>query len=315
LLSYVVRRILIAIPVLLFVSIIAFSLVHLLPGDPARVMLGEDARPELIQALRKELGLDQPLYQQYFSWLIRCAQGDFGRSIQNKQSVAKALAQRLPVTIELTLLAFVLAIVIALPIAIAGATRPNSWVDMAGSTFASIGIAMPSFWLGILLIFLFAVTLRLLPSSGYVPIHESLFQNLRHMALPAFTLGMWLSASVMRMVRAAMIEVLEQDYIRTARSMGFSEKFILWSHALKNVLVPVVTILGLQIGRLIGGAVVTETIFALPGIGRLAVNSIFTRDYPPIQAVVLVMAISVLLTSLVVDILYSLLNPRMRHGE
>jgi len=315
LLSYVVRRLLMAIPVLFFVSIIVFSLIHLLPGDPAISMLGEEARPELIQALRKDLGLDQPLYQQYFSWLRKGLSGDMGRSIQTKQSVAKALGQRLPVTIELTFLAFVISIVISIPLAVGGATRPNSWIDFLGSVFATIGISMPSFWLGILLIYLFAVTLHWLPASGYVPIHQGLLLNLKHMALPAITLGMWLSASVMRLVRSAMAEVLDQDYIRTARSMGLPERFILWTLALKNVLVPVVTILGLQIGRLMGGAVVTETIFALPGIGRLAVHSIFTRDYPPVQAVVLVMAISVLLTSLIVDILYSFLNPRMRYGD
>ena len=314
-LSYVVRRLLMAIPVLFFVSIIVFSLIHLLPGDPAISMLGEEARPELIQALRKDLGLDQPLYQQYFSWLRKGLSGDMGRSIQTKQSVAKALGQRLPVTIELTFLAFVISIVISIPLAVGGATRPNSWIDFLGSVFATIGISMPSFWLGILLIYLFAVTLHWLPASGYVPIHQGLLLNLKHMALPAITLGMWLSASVMRLVRSAMAEVLDQDYIRTARSMGLPERFILWTLALKNVLVPVVTILGLQIGRLMGGAVVTETIFALPGIGRLAVHSIFTRDYPPVQAVVLVMAISVLLTSLIVDILYSFLNPRMRYGD
>jgi peptide/nickel transport system permease protein len=315
LLSYVVRRLLVAVPVLFFVSIIVFSLIHLLPGDPAISMLGEEARPELIQALRKDLGLDQPLYQQYFSWLRKGLSGDMGRSIQTKQSVAKALGQRLPVTIELTFLAFVIAIVISIPLAIGGATRPNSWIDFFGSVFAAIGISMPSFWLGILLIYLFAMTLHWLPASGYVSIHESLLLNLKHMALPAITLGMWLSASVMRLVRSAMAEVLDQDYIRTARSMGLPERFILWTLALKNVLVPVVTILGLQIGRLMGGAVVTETIFALPGIGRLAVHSIFTRDYPPVQAVVLVMAVSVLLTSLIVDLLYSFLNPRMRYGD
>jgi peptide/nickel transport system permease protein len=310
-----VRRLLIAIPVLFLVSIIVFSLIHLLPGDPAVSMLGEEARPELLQALRKDLGLDQPLYQQYFSWLRKCLSGNLGRSIQTKQSVTKALVQRMPVTIELTLLAFLISLVVSIPIAIGSAARPNSWIDLVGSIFAAMGVSMPSFWLGILLIYLFSVSLHLFPASGYIPIHQGLFQNLKHMALPALTLGIWLSASVMRLVRSAMVEVLEQDYIRTARSMGLPERFILWTLAFKNVLIPVVTILGLQIGRLMGGAVVTETIFALPGIGRLAVNSIFTRDYPPVQAVVLVMALSVLLTSLLVDILYSFLNPRARFGE
>ncbi|MBW2056127.1 MAG: ABC transporter permease [Deltaproteobacteria bacterium] len=311
-LNYIIRRLFVAVPVLLLISIIVFLLVHLLPGDPATVMLGEESTPEMIQALRAELGLDQPLHKQYLQWLTRCLSGDFGRSIQTRQPVSEALVQRLPVTIELTLLGFCVSIMIALPIAVASAVRPNSWIDVMGSAFATIGISMPSFWLGILLIYAFAVSLHLLPASGYVPLRESVVQNLLHMVLPAFTLGMWLSASAMRMIRAGMIDVLERPYIRTARAKGLSERRVLWHHALKNAFIPVVTILGLQLGRLMGGAVVTETIFAQPGVGQLAVKSIFMRDFPPVQAIVLVMAISMLLSSLVVDILYSFLDPRIR---
>jgi peptide/nickel transport system permease protein len=310
--TYVIRRLIVAIPVLLLVSIIVFLLIHLMPGDPAMVMLGEEATPEMIEDLREELGLDLPLHIQYLRWLRGILSGDFGRSILTKQPVAEALIHRLPITIELTLLAFLISLLISLPIAVASAVRPNSWIDILGNAIATTGISMPSFWLGILLIFLFAIKLRLFPASGFVPIRDSLLLNLKHMILPALTLGMWLSASVMRMTRSGMIEVLKQPYIRTARSKGLSERAVLWRHALKNAFIPVVTILGLQLGRLIGGAVVTETIFAIPGVGQLAVKSIFMRDFPPVQAIVLVMAISMLLSSLLVDIIYSYLDPRIR---
>ncbi len=191
--TYILRRLLVAVPVLLLISIMVFFLIHLLPGDPVIAMLGEEATPEMIQALREEMGLDKPLYQQYLSWLTHCLSGDLGRSIQTKQPVSKALTQRLPVTIELTLLAFLIALMISLPIAIASAVRPNSWIDLVGSTIATLGIAMPSFWLGILLIYLFAAQLRWLPASGYVPPGENLLQNLRHMILPTMTLGMCLA--------------------------------------------------------------------------------------------------------------------------
>jgi len=312
-LKYIVRRIISALPVLLLVSIMVFLLIHLIPGDPVIAMLGEDATPEMIKALNEELGFDRPLYQQYISWLFRTLQGDLGRSIHNKEPVVKSLMLRLPVTIELTLLAFFVAILISLPIAIAGAIRQNSWIDMIGSAIASAGVAMPSFWLGILLIYLFAAYLRILPASGYIPIQESPFQNIRHMVLPTLTLGMWLSASVMRLVRSGMIEVLRQPYIRTARAKGLPNKIVLIRHALKNAVIPVVTILGMQLGRLMGGAVVTETIFALPGIGQLAVTSIYSRDFPPVQAIVMVMAVAMLLSSIIVDILYSFLDPRIRY--
>jgi peptide/nickel transport system permease protein len=312
-LKYIVRRIISALPVLLLVSIMVFLLIHLIPGDPVIAMLGEDATPEMIKALNEELGFDRPLHKQYISWLFRTLQGDLGRSIHNKEPVVKSLMLRLPVTIELTLLAFFVAILISLPIAIAGAIRQNSWIDMIGSAIASAGVAMPSFWLGILLIYLFAAYLRILPASGYIPIQESPFQNIRHMVLPTLTLGMWLSASVMRLVRSGMIEVLRQPYIRTARAKGLPNKIVLIRHALKNAVIPVVTILGMQLGRLMGGAVVTETIFALPGIGQLAVTSIYSRDFPPVQAIVMVMAVAMLLSSIIVDILYSFLDPRIRY--
>ncbi len=311
-LTYAIRRILIAIPVLILISIIVFLLIHLMPGDPAMMMLGEEATLEQIQELRAELGLDQPLSKQYLGWLIKILSGDLGRSIQTKQPVNAVLLDRLPVTIELIFLAFLISIMIAFPIAIAGAVRPNSWIDIIGSAFATIGISMPSFWLGILLIYFFSVYLHILPASGYVAISESFWQNLRHMILPSITLGMWMSASVMRMARASAIDVLAQPYIRTARSKGLKESTLLWRHVIKNAFIPVLTILGLQLGRLMGGAVVTETIFAQPGMGQMAVRAIFMRDFPPVQAVVLVLAVSMLISSLLVDILYSFLDPRIR---
>lgn len=313
---FLARRALTTLGVLLSVSVMAFSLVLLLPGDPALAILGDQqARDQrLYQALRAELGLDRPLALQYASWAARAARGDLGRSVRTGHPVLGLVIARVAPTIELSALAMLLAIAIALPVGIVSAARPGSWADSVGSVCAMGGVGIPHFLLGILLIYVFAVWLQWLPPSGYAPLADGLGANIRLMLLPAFTLGLGLAAVLMRQIRSALLDVLRQEYITTARSKGVSERRIVGTHALRNALVPVLTIIGLQMGRLFGGAVVVETIFGIPGVGRLAVDSIFFRDFPVVQGVVLVLAVAVLLSNFVTDLLYAVVAPRIRYA-
>ncbi len=314
--TYIVRRALTMIPVVILVSLIAFSVTLLLPGDVALAILGEDkiGDKDLYLATRAELGLDRPIPIQYLDWARRAATGDLGTSLRNKQPVTEAIVQRLAPTIQLTLMSLVLAIVIALPIGVISAVKPNSRADVTGTLFALSGVAIPHFWLGIMLMFVFAVWLRWLPPSGYVSPLEDLAQSLKLMIMPCATLATGLTAIVMRQVRSALIEVMQHEYIVTARAKGLREQVIVATHALKNALIPVVTVIGLQTGRLFGGAVVTETIFSIPGVGRLAVDSISFRDFPTVQGVVIVMALAVLGANLLTDILYAYVDPRIRYS-
>jgi len=302
------------VPVLLLVSMIAFGILFLLPGDPALALLGENlAKDEAkYQALRKELGLDRPLPIQYLDWVTRAFKGDLGTSIRTGQPVRDAVLQRIAPTFQLTLMAAFLAIIVALPIGIFSALRPNSATDVAATGFALAGVAIPNFWLGIMLMFLLAVKLRWLPPSGYISPLEDLGQSLKLMLMPALTLATGLAATITRQVRSVLIEVLQQDYIRTARGKGARERTVVLVHALKNALIPVVTLIGMQIGRLFGGTVTIELIFAIPGMGRLAADSIFFRDFPVLQGIVLVVALVVLFCNLLADILYAYLDPRIR---
>lgn len=313
--AFLLRRLLTMIPVLVLVSLIAFGVTSLLPGDAALAILGESlAKDEkLYQALRRDLGLDQPLYVQYVRWGGRVLTGDLGVSIRSKQPVLEAILQRLAPTVQLTMMSLALALVVALPIGLISAVRPNSWADMAGTVLALSGVAIPHFWLGILLMFFLAVWLGLLPPSGYVRLLEDPLGSLRLMIMPCMTLATGLAAVVTRQVRSALLETLQDDYIRTARSKGLEEQTVVVRHALRNALIPVVTIIGMQTGRLFGGAVVVETIFSIPGIGRLAVDSIFYRDFPVLQGVVLLMAVAVLLINLATDVLYGYIDPRIRY--
>ena len=313
--AFLLRRMLTMIPVLVLVSLIAFGVTSLLPGDAALAILGESlAKDEkLYQSLRRELGLDLPVYAQYLRWGGRVLTGDLGVSIRSKQPVLEAILQRLPPTIQLTMMSLVLALVVALPIGLISAVRPNSWADIVGTVLALSGVAVPHFWLGILLMFLLAVWLGLLPPSGYARLLDDPLASLRLMIMPCMTLATGLAAVVTRQVRSALLEALQDDYIRTARSKGLEERAIVVRHALRNALIPVVTIIGMQTGRLFGGAVVVETIFSIPGIGRLAVDSIFYRDFPVLQGVVLLMAVAVLLINLATDILYGYIDPRIRY--
>jgi peptide/nickel transport system permease protein len=314
--TFLLRRGLQAIPTLLLVTIVTFSISMLLPGDPALAWLGEAQAMDKVayEAIRRELALDQPLPVQYAMWLGRTLQGDLGRSIRNREQVWEGLKARFPVTLQLTVMGMIVAFIVAMPVGIASAIRPNSTLDTVGTILAVSGLAIPSFWLGVLMIYLFALYLGWLPASGYAPPAAGWTTNLWYMALPALVLGLEQAAAIMRQVRSALIEVLHQEYITTAWAKGLREQAVISQHAMRNALIPVVTILGLQTGRLIGGTVVVETIFALPGLGRLAADSIFFRDFPSLQGVILVLALAVFLSNLITDFAYSAIDPRIRYG-
>jgi peptide/nickel transport system permease protein len=314
--EYIARRLLAMVPVLIVISLIAFSLLYLLPGDPALAILGDQfaADKQLYAQLRRDLGLDDPLYVQYLRWLGRVVQGDLGTSARTQESVMSMILIRLPVTGQLGATALSLAVVIGLSAAIVSALRPGSKLDIAASVLALSGVAIPSFWLGIVLIYVVAVVWQLLPTTGYTPPGEDLTLNLKMMVLPAITIGTGLAAVIMRQARSALLEVLQQDYIRTARAKGVREGRVVYGHALKNAMIPVATIIGLQLGNLFAGAAVTESIFAIPGIGRMIVDAIFFRDYPVVQGAVLMLALAVLLANFLTDIFYAYLDPRIRYG-
>lgn len=314
--AYLVGRLAGVVPVALLISLIAFGLLYVLPGDPALAMLGDQlaADKQLYAQLRQELGLDAPLPVQYLRWLGRLAHGDLGTSVRTREPVLESLLGRLPVTIELGLLSLALAVALGLGTALACALHPGGRLDLAASFLAMGGVAIPHFWLGVLLIYLLAVWLQLLPPTGYSPPSEGLGANLATMVMPVLTVGTGLAAVISRQARAALVEVLQQDYVRTARAKGLRGWQVIGDHALKNALIPVATIVGLQLGNLFAGAAVTETIFALPGVGRLVVDAIFLRDYPVAQGAALLMAIAVLAANLATDVVYAYLDPRIRYG-
>jgi peptide/nickel transport system permease protein len=309
----VLRRLLATIPVLLLVTAGVFALLHLTPGDPIDVMMAESVDATVKAALRAELGLDRPIAVQYVTWMGRVLRGDLGRSIRNGEPVIENVGRRIRPSLQLALLAMAISLLVAFPVGIASAVRRNSSVDRVGTTFALFGICMPNFLLALLLIFLFGVTLRWLPISGYVDPAEELVDGLRSLTLPAMTLGLALAAVVTRTLRSSMLEALTEDYVRTARAKGLSEWHVVRGHVLRNALIPVVTVLGLQLGTLIGGAVITEYVFALPGVGRLVVDAVFARDYPTVQGVVLLIALGFIASNFLVDVLYGLIDPRI-HG-
>ena len=309
---FAVRRLLQMIPVLFFVSVIIFVLINLVPGDAARLFLGEEAPPDALAALRHELGLDRPLYVQYLRWVGGMLRGDFGHSFKDNRKVLTTVLQKVPVTGELTIAALAIAWTIAIPAGVVAAWRRRTAVDYSASAAALTGLSIPNFWLGIMLIYLFAVHLRWLPASGFVPLGQDPALNLKTIVMPAFVLGIVLAAVVMRQLRSSMLEVLSADYVRTANAKGLGERVVLVRHALRNAVIPVITVMGIQMGTLFGGAVITETIFALPGLGRLTVESIYGRDYPMLEGVVMFSALAVLAINLVVDIVYSLIDPRIK---
>lgn len=302
------------VPVVILVTTVVFCLI-ILTGDPVRAIVGvgETLTPKQIEIIRHELGLDRPIPVQYVAWLGKVLQGDLGRSNVNGRLVTEELKTRLPVTLQLGIAAWLFSVLIAIPAGIISAVRRGSKLDTFATVITIGGVAVPSFWLGIMLILLFGVTLGWLPTFGFVNIWDNPIESLQRLVLPAFSMGLLLAALNMRQTRSAMLEVLAQDYIRTARAKGLRELTVIWVHALKNALLPVVTLMGLQIGRLFSGAVIIEMLFAIPGMGRLLVYSIFLHDFPVVQACVLIIALAVLFANLATDLLYAYLDPRIRY--
>lgn len=302
---FVLKRILMVIPVLFGVSVIVFSILQLTPGDPAVLALGEFAPPEQLERLREQLGLNDPPHIQYIRWLTKAIRLDLGQSIRSDRPVIQEIKDRLPATGELALYAVLLAALIGIPAGVVSATKPNSVADHVLTVLALAGVSMPVFWQAHMLIMIFAVHLGWLPPSGRLGGWE-------HLVLPVITLGTSAAASITRMTRATMLEALQQDYVRTARAKGLAERAVIFRHTLRNALIPVVTVIGLEFGGLLAGAVITETIFAWPGIGRLAVDAIRTRDFPLIQGVVMTFAFTYVIINLIVDLIYAYLDPRLR---
>ncbi len=312
---YLIRRLLAAIPVMLMVATAVFMLLFLAGGDPASVILGPDARPEQVEDLRVKLGLDQPLHVQVYRWYARLLQGDLGQSIFLNRPVTQAIAERAEPTLILTTLALLVALSIGLPMGILSALRRGQWLD-TGAMFVAIGgVSMPTFWLGLNLIFVFGVVLAWLPVAGYESLSKGLWDNLRYMIMPAVTLGMAQGALLARLTRSMMLETLSEDYVRTARAKGLAERRVVAAHALRNAMIPLLTIIGLIFAALMGGAVITEQVFNIPGVGRLLIQAVTRRDYPVVQGVVLVVAGLYVMINLVVDVLYGYLDPRLRYGR
>jgi peptide/nickel transport system permease protein len=309
---YIVMRIASLVPILFGISVVAFLLIRLIPGDPAIALLGLEADQTSITTLRQQLGLNQPLVVQYFSWLGHILTGDFGRSIQGGRDVLALLLGALGPTAILAVAALLVSLVIAIPAGIIAASRRSTALDYMASFVALCGLSMPSFWLGILLILALSVSVPLFPASGYVSLLQDPIGHLQHLALPAITLGAALAAATMRMTRAAMLEVLRADFVRTARAKGLPRRKVIWGHALGNARIPIVTLLGIQLGQMLGGVVITETIFSWPGIGKLTVDAIFARDYPVVQGSILLIAVLFVLINLATDVIYAFLDPRVR---
>ena len=289
-------------------------IMQIVPGDPARVILGPYASDESVAGLRDRLGLDRPFFEQYLTWLSKAARGDFGQSLLNGQEVAPQLHGRIGPSFELAIVSLVIGLVIAFPIGIISALKPGSAIDIIATVFSQIGVSIPSFWMGILLIIVFSLNLELLPPSGYTPIWEDAGDWLAHIVLPAFTAG-FVSASIQtRFIRSAMLDVLNANYVQTARAKGLNERTVIMRHALRNALINIVTIIGLQITSLFSGIVIVEVVFSWPGLGRLAFNAVEERDYPLLQGAVMVVAIMVTLVNLFVDLLYFLLDPRIEYA-
>ncbi|GLH89600.1 MULTISPECIES: ABC transporter permease [unclassified Bradyrhizobium] len=311
-LTFLARRLAQIIPTLIFVSILIFSLQQLLPGDPALVMAGEERDPAVIEQIRKQYRLDQPLPVQYGYWITGVLRGDFGESLRIKMPVRDLILQKLPVTLQLASMAIVIAFLIGIPAGIVSAVKRGTAWDYAANLFALWGISTPNFWLGIMLIFVFSIQLGWLPASGYVLLAEDWRASLAATIMPAFVLGNAIAAILMRHTRSAMLQVLSSDYIRTARAKGISERQVILGHALRNALTPVITLGALELGTLLSGAVLTEQIFSIPGFGKLIVDAVFNRDYAVVQGVVLVTATIYIMLNLVADLAYVLVNPRLR---
>jgi len=311
-LQYIIKRLGIVVPTVLGVTFIVSLLIYFTPGDPARIILGETARPEAVEKLRKELGLDKPLVWRYLTWLGCLVRGDLGRSWQRNERVSTMLVQRMPASLELTALAAILILSVSIPIGVIAAVYRGTFIDRSSMLFAFFWISMPSFWVGIMLIFVFSVTLQVLPISGRGgPFWTA--KGLRYLLLPAFTLGIRLIGTLTRLTRTRMIDVLNEDYIRTARSKGLAERIVNFRHALRNTMIPIVTVFGLRIPALFGASVIIETVFAWPGIGKLLVDAVLKRDFPLVQGIVVVYTVLVILSNLLIDVLYVYIDPRIKY--
>jgi peptide/nickel transport system permease protein len=311
--TYSARRLVATIPVIVLISIITFFAMRLLPGDPAMAMLGEEADPAVAEAIRIEMGFDRPVVVQYFDWIGGVFQGDFGDSRRSGDTVRALVADRLELSIELGILSLILAVIIAIPIGLLAGSRPNTPFDYGGTLFAVLGAAIPNFWLAMVLILIFAVELGWFPALGWTSFRDDPIENLRGLFLPALAIGVAQAAVLARQTRASMVEVLRQDYVRTARAKGLRERTVVLQHAFRNALIPVITILGLQVSNIVGGAIIIETVFNLPGIGKLLIDSIFFREFPTVQAIALMLALVVALSNLFVDVTYAVLDPRIRY--
>ncbi|MDX8351800.1 ABC transporter permease [Cognatiyoonia sp. IB215182] len=310
-LLFIGRRLLVAIPTVILISIFVFFLQKLLPGDPVLALAGEDRNPEILEYLREKYRLNDPLYVQYFQWIGNALRGDLGISLRTQQPVLELIGEKLPVTLQLAVMALVFAMVIGIPAGVISAYYKGTWIDWVANVIALSGLSVPNFWLGIMMILLVSVNLGWLPASGYRPFSDDPLQSIRTMLMPAFVLGTAIAATLMRHTRSAMLSVLQSDYVRTARAKGLREKVVVLRHALKNALVPVVTVITLLFGELLAGAVLTEQIFTIPGFGKLVVDAVFNRDYAVVQGIVLCTAITFILMNILADALYRVLNPRI----
>jgi peptide/nickel transport system permease protein len=313
--GFVLRRLGQLLPVVLLASLGIWAMIYAVPGSPVAVIVGENATPEQIAEVTARLGLDRPLLVQYWTWLVAAVQGDLGLSIQNREPVLHLILQRVPATIQLGVAAILVGLVLGIPVAVASALRPNSWLDRALSGWSALALGVPTFWLGILLILVFAVNLHWLPSaSAYVPLLDSPPRALANLALPALTLGVYVSGIFARFLRAALIGELRADYVRTARSKGLRERDVVGRHVMRNAMLPFVTIVGLMLASFVGGTVVTEAVFTYPGLGRLLIQAIGTRDYPLIQGCILFILVLYVGINLLVDVLYAYIDPRIEYG-
>lgn len=310
-LAYIARRFLMTIPAMIAMSIVVFFIVRMVPGDPATVILGLRATPEAVAQLEQDLGLDKSIIVQYGIWIGHVLQGDLGVDYRTHEPILVMLLSRLTVTLEMALMAMAMSAIMAIPLGILGATRRGVF-DGGTTTLGFVGISIPDFWLGVMLILTFSLRFRLLPSSGYVPMSESVWGNISHMLLPAFTLGLGFAAVLARTVRAAVLDVLNRPYVRTARAKGLKERSIILGHVMKNAAVPVLTVMGLQLGYALGGAVIIEWVFALPGIGKLTLNAVLERNYLVIQGAVLLVAFLFMVVNILTDSLQPILDPRVR---
>jgi peptide/nickel transport system permease protein len=313
--AYIIRRLAQAVPTLFLITGIVFLVVYFIPGDPAAVVLGQAATPQALDAMRERMGLNDPLPVRYGVWLQHLAQGDLGRSSISKQPVWTLIGRALPVTLYLTLFSLLIALLIAIPSGTIAALKRNTWADLLCTTIALLGLSIPGFWLAIQFVYLFGARLQWVPLEGYVSPRENLGDSFRTMVLPALTLGIFLAGPLMRYLRSSILQTISQEFVLVARAKGLAERKVLFGHILRNSLIPFVTAVGIQFGYLLGGAAVIETVFTLPGIGYMAVNAINDRDFPVVQGVVLVVAVGFLVINILVDVIYSLLDPRIRVGR